>query len=175
MAKKGIRGRTAGRHARCDSFSALRRVDEQTSSSWLGRGAEKLKFPVGVGAPSVCQPEVMVRSGAAFSTSRDQVGPSAEVLQRGNFFEEPSNSQSPDSFVHIPGLKEESLDYEEGGDMEEGETVEDVGTIVGNVGGGSLSNGKRSIGDLQKEPLKMVYCDRKCGREETGKRASSTR
>ncbi|KAJ1105312.1 hypothetical protein NDU88_002720 [Pleurodeles waltl] len=161
-----LQPRTAGLQAGCDSFSALGGVDEEASSSLPERAVEKFKFLVGVRAPYMHQPEVVARSGVACLTLREQAGPSADILQGGNFFEEPSTSQSTVSFVHISGLEVENLDYEERGDVGEGKIVEDVGTIVRNVAGGSQFKGKRSIGVLQKEPSKTVQLSHKGGREE---------
>ncbi|KAJ1097968.1 hypothetical protein NDU88_003084 [Pleurodeles waltl] len=106
-----------------------------------------------------------LRSGVACLKTREQAGMAAEVLRRRNVLEDPATSQSTDSFLHLPGLEEKTMDYEEGGDVEESEIVDNVDVNLGNIGSGSLTNGGGGW-ILQQELSKKVQHVGKGGREE---------
>ncbi|KAJ1201621.1 hypothetical protein NDU88_005427 [Pleurodeles waltl] len=111
----------------------------------------------------------MAGSGAACMMTQEQVGATSEVLGGMVSMEQSCTSWSAEGILHCSGLEEEILDYDESGNSEEDEIVDDADTNLGNVhfaGSGSLSDGKRSIGVLQKEFPKTVQHDRKGGKEE---------
>ncbi|KAJ1172235.1 hypothetical protein NDU88_004083 [Pleurodeles waltl] len=116
---------TAGLQAGCDSFPALGVSEEQASLLRLRQWAERQRTLMGVGAPSVHRPEVMVRSRATHLTSRASIGAAVYVLQKKVINKELSTSRRADSFLHIYRLEEEVLDYDEGDEVEEEEDGED--------------------------------------------------
>ncbi|KAJ1154610.1 hypothetical protein NDU88_007355 [Pleurodeles waltl] len=164
-----LQPRTAGVEAGHDNCYAMSRVEEQASSQRLEQTTEKVTFPLGVEAPLVGRPGVMMRPRAACLMTQEQAGATSEVLGGMISIGQPSTSWSNESVLHWSGLEEKILDYDEGGGVEEGELVDDVDTHLGNVqvgGVGLFLMGGALLVCYRRISLKTVQHDRKGGSEE---------